>query len=354
MNKCKRKWHSVIICFSCFFCFLLASRDVAAQKQDSLTFQTKILCSQNMHRWRIPSGEYSGITALGDGMYAVVSDKFPGFMIWSVEQDSVTGKVLRVEQITRMAVPDSLACRVRDVEDIAWCPDQEFLVLASEGHQTVLPFKIDGSPYPVSWDIPRMYSADNIYPNYGFESLAYDRLHKCFWTCPENVLRNHAKVGVSDRIPAVLPFLKIEKGKQVTLSGYYRTEIPEAVRRPRLYAFGVSACLSLPEYGLLVLEREFYVSRAYLRSWVNHKIYRVNPGVMDADSCLIKTPVAQFRTHLHPFNYRLANFEGMAQGIRLKDGRQSLLLISDSQGGAGNRLFRLKDFIKVLVLSFGQ
>ena len=44
-----------------------------------------------------------------------------------------------------------------------------------------------------------------------------------------------------------------------------------------------------------------------------------------------------------------ANYEGMCPGPRLADGRQTLLLIDDTQAGAGNSLFRLSEHLKVIV-----
>ena len=46
-----------------------------------------------------------------------------------------------------------------------------------------------------------------------------------------------------------------------------------------------------------------------------------------------------------------ANYERMCLGPKLADGGQTVLLVSDSQGRAGNSLFRLKDYIKVLVIA---
>ena len=39
----------------------------------------------------------------------------------------------------------------------------------------------------------------------------------------------------------------------------------------------------------------------------------------------------------------------MCLGPRLEDGRQTVLLVSDSQNRAGNPLFHLKDYIRVIV-----
>jgi hypothetical protein len=60
---------------------------------------------------------------------------------------------------------------------------------------------------------------------------------------------------------------------------------------------------------------------------------------------LDKQLVARWRTKLNLTRRNLANYEGMCLGPRLSDGRQVLVLISDSQ-----HRYRgvLKDWIKVI------
>jgi hypothetical protein len=65
---------------------------------------------------------------------------------------------------------------------------------------------------------------------------------------------------------------------------------------------------------------------------------------------MIKKLLANFTTRLSGVSYNLANYEGMCLGQVLDDGTQTLLLINDSQGGAGNHGFRIKDYIKVILL----
>ena len=53
---------------------------------------------------------------------------------------------------------------------------------------------------------------------------------------------------------------------------------------------------------------------------------------------------------MQPFSITFANYEGMCLGRPLPDGRQTLLLVNDSQGGYRKGPFRLKDYIKVIVI----
>ena len=55
----------------------------------------------------------------------------------------------------------------------------------------------------------------------------------------------------------------------------------------------------------------------------------------------------EFKTRLSLFCYRLANYEGMCLGPRLKDGSRVLLLVSDSQNQYGGVL---KDYFRTVVI----
>ncbi len=66
-------------------------------------------------------------------------------------------------------------------------------------------------------------------------------------------------------------------------------------------------------------------------------------------AALKKKPVAAFSTRMRLFRPKLANYEGLCEGMTLPDGRRTWLLVSDSQGGYGNRLCHLRDWIRVCV-----
>lgn len=309
--------------------------------------------SRNLARWEVPAGDYSGITPLGQGLFAVVSDKRNGFSLWRVVQDSLSGDILRVEWLREVRLQSDSLLPPLDLEGITWWPERRCLLLASEQMQTILSCDLEGRLTPLRWSFEGEADSRRIHTNYGFESLTRDARNGCFWTCTENVLRESgAPSGPANPVPAKLPLYCLHEDGTWEHAADYHTDAPVAHSAGRVYCFGVPELLSLPDCGLLVLEREFFVSRYYGRSWVNHKLYQV-----DADQLLRvkkrpveKTLVVSFRTRLNPFSWRLANYEGLCPGIRLADGRQTLLLVSDSQSGAGNRLFHLKDYLRVLVL----
>ena len=72
------------------------------------------------------------------------------------------------------------------------------------------------------------------------------------------------------------------------------------------------------------------------------RLYRVEP-LADAGEVLGKTLVTSFRTGA----LNLANFEGMCLGPVLPDGRQTLLMLADSQDSAGGLV---GEYIRVMAL----
>ena len=63
-----------------------------------------------------------------------------------------------------------------------------------------------------------------------------------------------------------------------------------------------------------------------------------------------KQLVAEWKTTLSLFRSTLANYEGMCLGPKLNDGRQTLILIADSQNGMGNWMYHIKDHIRIVIL----
>ena len=112
---------------------------------------------------------------------------------------------------------------------------------------------------------------------------------------------------------------------------------------------------------LIVMEREMHITKNYLGSTTSLRLFVINHlNKKDtipyrnvwSDTCkpVEKEELCSFKTHLKIGKMNLANYEGMCLGRKLSDGRQTLLLISDSQNGKGNIFYRLKDYIKVLIM----
>ncbi len=334
---------------------LLLFTPVACMAQEASISSATLKKQKNMAKWEVPPGNYSGITPIEGNRYAIVNDKDKGdgFYLFDIAIDSIKGKIRDVSLIARPQISDSHGS-VADVEDLAFVPASKTVFIADEGMQKIREYQLNGQHTGRELHIPAALSVDSIYCNYGFESLTYSSKDHLLWTITEQSLRKDGKKANSSlpvscllRLYAFSP----ETCEPVAYH-YYKTDKPAVKKRGRHYAFGVSAITALEDGTLLVMEREFYASKKYLGSWANVKIYRVDLRKKSADGCLEKELVIAFKNRLNLFHRNLANYEGMCLGPKLSDGRQTIILLADSQNNCGNRLFHLKDHIRMLLLSW--
>jgi len=316
---------------------------------------------KNLARWDVPGANYSGITHLGDDRYAVVSDKEDGegFYVFSISIDSVKGKVKDVRLLSKPTILEANNQQPNgssiDAEDVAFVPSCHTAFIADEGRQKITEYDLDGKRTRRELLIPPYLSVDSIYPNYGFESLTYSEKDNLLWTITEHTLKNDGKKSDASNREGCLLRLQSFSAKTCRPISfhYYKTDAPTAKKRGRNYAFGVSAIASLEDGTILLMEREFYVARKYLGSWGKVKIYRVDLQKKTSEGYLHKELIASFKNRLNVVKRNIANYEGMCLGPRLTDGRQTIILLSDSQNNFGRRFFHLKDDIRILHISRG-
>ena len=122
-------------------------------------------------------------------------------------------------------------------------------------------------------------------------------------------------------------------------------DAPKFKQDTKYYAHGIAAMTVKPDGKLLVMERELSIPPRYVGGKCRIKIYEIDiePGIIKN-----KRLLCTFTTHISRLNY--ANYEGMCLGPTLDDGRQTLIIINDSQGGVHNGPFHLKDYLKVVIL----
>ena len=337
------------------------------------------LRQHDMDRWGIPAGNYSGICHIGGNRYALISDKqkADGWQEVVIEFDA-TGDVSAMQYIGAHYGPQSSASKsagkaARDAEGIVavTSPSAEgksvyTLFVSAESDQEILEMDSTGTATGRRLAVPEWCGPKAIFGNYGFEALAYDAARKEFWTTTEQGLR--ADVGKSSSAdnphPTLLRLLCFDDSLQLTGSYAYSTEAPQMKGPTRLYAFGVPEMTVINDTTLLVLEREVVVKPRYNGSYVHHQLFSVQPHLYNtcaqeaplreqpAEVFLPKRLVGTFTTRLQMSGHKdLANYEGMCLGPTLPDGRQTLLLVADSQNRMGNRLFRLKDYIRVAIIN---
>lgn len=336
-----------------------------------LTAQTAAELKQvSMAKWNIGSAEYSGITPLGGNRYALVSDKEPtdGFFIFRIDQSPATGEVTSVymEGFKGNNHPhvNAQGISTRDCEGIAYHPASRTLFISGEGDQQILEYSLDGQPTGRKLNVPAIFALKNIVPNYGFEALTYDATTHRFWTTSESTLPidGHAASAQYPGVQNLLRLQAFDDNLQPVAEYAYRMDRGRTEDFGRTYVYGVPEMTALPDGRLLILEREANVTAGGLSSDVHCKLFIVNPTegypidssislpMLDPNRFLIKRLLLSWTTVAQPFKMTWANYEGMCLGRTLNDGRRTLLLVSDSQGGYRKGPFQLKDFIKVIVL----
>lgn len=345
MNHCVNpKSHAAArfraVCVALFLCVLPAQ----------VSAQACLLRQQNLAKWGIASADYSAITPLGGGRYAVVSDKErrAGFRVWRIVQGA-DGQVVSVKDEGFFGEEAIVAAR--DCEGLACMPQRGRVYVSGEADQCVVEHDMKGRLTGRELNVPPAFSCDSIRPNAGFEALCYDSLRDLLWLTTECTLpADGAAPSSADRENSNLLRLQaFTPDLQPSVQCLYRTDVPAIRRGGRLYVMGVSAMCALPDGRLLVLEREVNVPPRYVGAECRVKIYAVRPDASAAQP-LPKQLVAAFSTHLGLFARSFANYEGMCPGAPTADGRPTLLLISDSQSGAGRGRVWLKDYIKVVVM----
>lgn len=327
--------------------------------------EVQILKQRNLKKWGVPAGNYSGITHIQDDRYALISDKqeADGWTEVSI-RFMPSGEIENVQFIAQHFNIQTLG-KARDSEGIVYVSEKGFYVSA-ENDQQILELTEDGTATGKSLSVPACFSTNNIFPNYGFEALTYNTQQGIFWTTTEQGLRSDvtAPSTPENPQPALLRLQSFSSDGRPLNQYAYKTDTPITTRTPRHYAFGVPELLAVDDTTLLVMERELNVPKRYNGAQCHIRIYSVHPqehtpltdtknslSQLNDTVFLPKKLVAEFSTKLNFIGKKnLANYEGMCLGPRLTDGRQIILLIADSQNRAGNALFHLKDYIKIIRL----
>ena len=266
------------------------------------------------------------------------------------------------------------------MEDLVFDAHRGAVWIANEGDQTLTAYDTATQQRGATMDIPPYFSRDSIFANLGFEALAHDARTQLWCTTSESPLRVDAPARPEQLLPTVSLDLRLTFWDSTFTAQRivpYRMATSQLSRQARYYLQGVPALCFLPNGSLLVMERELSVPRTYLGAKCHIRLRwialdalqqwalsaeKISSDSRTTDTMLIATPwhalalqtpvaeIAEWRTQLGIFSRSLANYEGMCLGRRLADGRQTVLCVSDAQGGAGRCGVHLRDFLRVVVL----
>ena len=342
----------------------------------------------------VAAGNYSGIAHLHDDIYAVVSDKSDSALYFNfrIQVNPKTGELEQVENLGFTERTDGTMNDGKpwqglekgfDHEAIVKVSDST-LVIASEGYcrlkeYPILPISADTAKvgYPQNLWESRWPSSD-FYPNYNFESLAFDPVHQYLWTIPESTLRKDGQpVTPQNGLTNQLRLMRLDWGKmkedsnkeeyseQVSskkdsrymMTYAYQMDQPSTHKKADIYVMGVSELCVLPDGQLLVLEREAFIPKIKIGAFCKCKLYLINPLNSEEFSMkekfssdtpfLKKRLLTEWKTGLSLSKRSFANYEGMCLGPKLEDGSQVVILLSDSQDQYAGVL---KDWFKTIVI----
>ena len=350
--------------------------------------------SQKAFPKTVAAGNYSGIAHLHDDIYAVVSDKSDSALYFNfrIQVNPKTGELEQVENLGFIERTDGTLNDGKpwlglekgfDHEAIVKVSDST-LVIASEGYCRLKEFSI----LPTSADAAKVgyqqnlwesrWPSSDFYPNYNFESLAFDSVHQYLWTIPESTLRKDGQPATPQNgLVNLLRLMRLNWGKmkedsnkeeyseQVSskkdsryMTTYaYQMDQPSTHKKADIYVMGVSELCVLPDGQLLVLEREAFIPKIKIGAFCKCKLYLINPLNSEEFSMkekfssdtpfLKKNLLVEWKTGLSLSKRSFANYEGMCLGPKLEDGSQVVILLSDSQDQYAGVL---KDWFKTIVI----
>lgn len=342
----------------------------------------------------VAAGNYSGIAHLHDDIYAVVSDKSDSALYFNfrIQVNPKTGEPEQVENLGFTERTDGTLNDGKpwlglekgfDHEAIVKVSDST-LVIASEGYCRLKEFSI----LPTSADAAKVgyqqnlwesrWPSSDFYPNYNFESLAFDSVHQYLWTIPESTLRKDGQPatpqnGLANRLRLMrLDWGKMKedsnkeeyseqvsskKDSRYMMTYAYQMDQPSTHKKADIYVMGVSELCVLPDGQLLVLEREAFIPKIKIGAFCKCKLYLINPLNSEEFSMkekfssdtpfLKKRLLTEWKTGLSLSKRSFANYEGMCLGPMLEDGSQVVILLSDSQDQYAGVL---KDWFKTIVI----
>jgi hypothetical protein len=310
--------------------------------------------ARRIERHGLPAHQLSGIVHWHGDRYLAIGDDGAAFL-WElrIAIDDASGALDAAEVVGSLP----LAEPPRDGEALAWIDGRTRLLLADEEDSTTIEYAIaragDERPARASFVARRaanaVFAPASIRPNLGLESLgAFDGW---VWSASEDARREDGPCATVAAGAIVRIDRRDPSGAPAGQWAYRTDPVSARAIRADLERSGVVEIVPLARDAALVLERA--VGGLPLPV-VRSRLYAIDVrGATDIGSVASLDGAG-----VEPLAKRLlweddaagANYEGLAIGPRLADGRVPLVLVADDGGGAMGQ----RGMVRVLLWSSGR
>lgn len=308
----------------------------------------------------------SGLTRVADDAYYAVRDSGGALFALTIGVDRATGM-----PTNGVVTGQTALAGCGDLECVAWDRARRWVWVGDEDDGSIRAFDPATGAERARAAVPAVFDAFRY--NRSFEALTLRPDGLEMWACNEEALCRREAEGRTAKkaapVRATTP--DVDDGPRATRAHGTRVRLQRFTRPAPEAAWtaagqwmyvtdsvgggdfagksrcGVSGLLCLGDGTLLVLEREMSIKKGKVLPSFRCRIYAIDFNHADdvADVVALKEtarrPVAKRR--LFGAHTGLAMYEGICLGPALADGSRSVLLISDGDDGAANRIlaFRL-------------
>jgi 3-phytase len=320
------------------------------KRPPSLEFRGEVILPTGTTFAATQVGGLSGIQYAGGSTFYTLSDdpsQFGPARFYKLRADIGDGRLtpgdIQFLAVTTLKQPDGTLFPTASLDPEGLALKGRKIVVTSEGFTTrgidpwIRVFRLDGS-HVRSLTVPDQFllgPGKGVRQNLGFESAAFWK--KTLWTGSEDALTQDGPAAtLTDRSPARL--LRYRKGRPAQQYLYFTETIAEPpVPATNFAVNGLVDILPLGKHEVLTMERSFSVGAPGTGNKI--KLFRVSLKHAD-DISRFSSLAGLFGTiepvektlllNLDVLGRPLDNVEGMTFGPRLRDGRRTLLLVSDN------------------------
>lgn len=285
--------------------------------------------------------DMSSISRIGGDLYVTVSDSDGTLAELELAVDGQTGEVGSCRCVRSVRLASAV-----DAEGIAFDRFSCHVWVSDEASESIREYDMSGGLVR-ELRMPECFKRCR--GNLGLESLEIGTSGLVMWTCNEEALTGDGERSstAGGSLVRLTKFVRDAPAGEWRLAGQwvYRTGRVKGGTFHGVSASGVSDLCELPDGTLIVLERE--MSRTILPRF-RMRLYQVDFTGATEVSGIAALKGAEWKpvrkSRIYEELTGRANYEGMCLGPELPDGSRTLILVSDGDGLATERLrsFRLK------------